>query len=70
VAERVRATVPAALAHEGAPAVTFSAGAADLSAAESGEALIRAADAALYRAKAEGRARTCTAQHGVASLDR
>jgi diguanylate cyclase (GGDEF)-like protein len=63
VAERVRARLSQALAGEDAPAVTFSAGVADLATAGTGEVLIRLADAALYRAKASGRGRTCA--HGL-----
>ena len=63
VFERVRraiAQTPVATAG-GIIFVTVSIGVAGLRSGESSEALISAADAALYRAKAEGRNRVCYA---------
>ncbi|MCC6559864.1 MAG: GGDEF domain-containing protein, partial [Xanthomonadales bacterium] len=61
VLQSVRGELPAACAHAGLPAFTISAGVADAPTANPGMQM-RAADAALYRAKAAGRDRVLCAE--------
>jgi diguanylate cyclase (GGDEF)-like protein len=72
MAERVLAVVGARpVGHQGRRIpVTASAGVAALDAAGDGDSLIARADAALYRAKREGRNRVATGQAGLALLRR
>jgi diguanylate cyclase (GGDEF)-like protein len=60
VAEKIRDAV--ASSDRGGPRITVSLGAAELAPDEDFDSLVRRADAALYKAKAEGRDRTCASQ--------
>lgn len=63
--QNLRSELPAACAHAGLPAFTISAGVADAPTANPGVQM-RAADAALYRAKAAGRDQVLCAEPAVA----